>query len=161
MKKILIALAALLVLAMIMGCTENTPNNNNNYDNNVETNYCETADDCACGRFILSGDCGTGNKEFIDTSSQCPDFCSGIDGKQIIVCKENKCGLSRIECQIDDDCIRTGCSGIICQAAPAENGFTTCEWKEEYSCYQEATCGCIDGFCGFKEDLTDCLEQNR
>jgi eight-cysteine-cluster-containing protein len=61
------------------------------------------------------------------------------------------------ECTTDADCVVTGCSGQVC--AP-EAVFTTCEWREEYACYQQyGDCGCNNGTCGWAQtdDLNSCL----
>jgi len=64
------------------------------------------------------------------------------------------------ECESDADCVRTGCSGQVCAA---EQVFTTCEFREEYACYQDpavTTCGCDAGRCGFAQtpELASCLD---
>ena len=54
-------------------------------------------------------------------------------------------------------CFKTGCSGQICSD---QHIATTCEWREEYSCYQNAICERqADGKCGFRptEELKICL----
>jgi len=51
------------------------------------------------------------------------------------------------ECQSDADCMKSGCSGTICQAKSADPVMTTCEWREEYTCFQEANCGCVNNKC--------------
>jgi hypothetical protein len=54
-------------------------------------------------------------------------------------------------------CKRTGCSGQICAD---RDMFTTCEWRPEYACYQQATCERqADGSCGFTQTpaLQACL----
>lgn len=53
--------------------------------------YCQTDDDCACGVKRDSRECFYGNKEYVDTTYQCPDFCEGIHGGYIIKCVENEC----------------------------------------------------------------------
>lgn len=58
-----------------------------------------------------------------------------------------------------DDCIRTGCSGIIC-TEPGNEQITTCEYKPEYACYEQASCERqADGTCGWTqtEALASCL----
>ncbi len=52
---------------------------------------CVQDDDCACGRNIKTGKCFYGNKDYVDTKQQCPDFCSGIAGNLEIKCVSNKC----------------------------------------------------------------------
>lgn len=57
-------------------------------------------------------------------------------------------------------CVTGGCSGIVCQDADAEPVMTTCEWRDEYACYREATCERqADGACGWTQtdELTACL----
>ncbi len=52
---------------------------------------CKIDADCACGVKIGTNECFFGNKKYVNTLSQCPDFCSGIDGGMIIKCQANKC----------------------------------------------------------------------
>ena len=57
-------------------------------------------------------------------------------------------------------CVTGGCSGTVCQDADAEPTMTTCEWRDEYACYRDATCERqADGACGWtqSETLTACL----
>jgi len=52
------------------------------------------------------------------------------------------------------DCIITGCSGHVCSEVEV---ITTCEYREEYACYNNATCERQnDGECGWT--LTSKLE---
>lgn len=58
-------------------------------------------------------------------------------------------------------CFVGGCSGQICSEQPGI--ISTCEWREEYACYQTATCERqADGACGWTEtpELNSCLAQN-
>lgn len=55
-------------------------------------------------------------------------------------------------------CYVGGCSLQVC--SDREGLITTCEWREEYACYQTATCEVQDtGDCGWTptEELTSCL----
>jgi hypothetical protein len=53
-------------------------------------------------------------------------------------------------------CIKTGCSGTVCTEA-GNDVVTTCEFKPEYACYQQATCEPQpDGKCGWTQ--TDALK---
>jgi eight-cysteine-cluster-containing protein len=57
--------------------------------------------------------------------------------------------------------LQTGCSGQICAS---QEVITTCEFREEYACYQDpaiTTCGCNAGQCGFAPtpELAACLEE--
>ena len=54
------------------------------------------------------------------------------------------------------ECIKTGCSGIVCAEA-GNDVMTTCEFKPEYACYQQASCEKQpDGKCGWTQ--TDTLK---
>ena len=72
---------------------------------------------------------------------------------------EDKTPPAEIECQTDDECIAGGCSGTVCQSKDAEPVFTTCEWREEYACYKQTSCSCINGKCQWEEteEFQDCL----
>ncbi len=57
-------------------------------------------------------------------------------------------------------CKKAGCSNQLCVSSDEEDIITTCEWQEEYACYQTAKCEKQeDGKCGFTQDeeFTDCL----
>lgn len=58
-------------------------------------------------------------------------------------------------------CMKTGCSSQVCSD---ESVITTCEWREEYACYQKATCERQkNGNCGFTQtpELLRCLSRTR
>jgi len=60
----------------------------------------------------------------------------------------------------ENECVITGCSDQICAD---EETITTCEFNEEYACYENATCERQDdGTCGWSqtEELTSCLNEN-
>lgn len=62
---------------------------------------------------------------------------------------------------VDQSCYVGGCSGQIC--SDQEGVISTCEWREEYACYQSATCERQpDGLCGWTPtaELDACLAQN-
>lgn len=57
-----------------------------------------------------------------------------------------------------EGCFVGGCSGQIC--SDREGIISTCEWREEYACYQQATCERqADGACGWTQtaELQACL----
>jgi hypothetical protein len=57
-------------------------------------------------------------------------------------------------------CRKTGCSGQVCSD---QNLSSTCEWRQEYSCYQYATCERqASGQCGWTKTaaFTACLNGN-
>ena len=68
-----------------------------------------------------------------------------------------------MECQTDNDCIKEGCSGTMCQTKNTEQVMTTCEWKEEYACYKQIACGCINNKCAWDktEEFDTCIEEAR
>jgi hypothetical protein len=55
------------------------------------------------------------------------------------------------------ECMKTGCGGTVCAD---EQIITTCEFKPEHACYNDAICERqADGKCGWTEtaELTACL----
>ncbi len=65
----------------------------------------------------------------------------------------------------NNPCVRSGCSGQLCieKSQLSEKGFSTCEWKDVYQCYQLATCEKQStGQCAFTEntEFKKCLKQN-
>jgi hypothetical protein len=62
---------------------------------------------------------------------------------------------------VDQSCYVGGCSGQIC--SDQEGVASTCEWRDEYACYQSATCERqADGLCGWTQttELLACLAEN-
>jgi hypothetical protein len=57
---------------------------------------CTSDSDCACGVNIKTGDCFFGNKNFVNVSVQCPDFCNGIAANLQIRCISNECKQMRV-----------------------------------------------------------------
>ncbi len=53
--------------------------------------FCSADYDCACGIHIKTGACFYGNKNFVDTTEQCPDFCTGIANIFEIKCIDEEC----------------------------------------------------------------------
>lgn len=70
-------------------------------------------------------------------------------------------------CATNNDCVRTGCSGIICQSNKQEPVFTTCEFRPEDACYNEVPCGCFQGSCQWSNEapytgvLDKCLAEKQ
>lgn len=59
------------------------------------------------------------------------------------------------------ECVTGGCSGQLCVPADSDPIATTCEWREEYACYQSADCERqADGACGWTptDTLVACLK---
>jgi len=68
------------------------------------------------------------------------------------------------ECVDDSGCTAAGCSGQVCTTNEEASGLiTTCEWKEEYSCYQKTSCLCINNRCSWEETdaFNRCFEALR
>lgn len=89
----------LLAIAIVFGIYSFYPNQK----------YCISVNDCSCGVSTETGECFYGNNEFVDESSQCPDFCTGIDGRIEIICENNECVQKRLAmpgeyCEINSDC---------------------------------------------------------
>ena len=60
-------------------------------------------------------------------------------------------------------CVRSGCSGTVC-VEQGDEVMTTCEYRPEYDCYQQAACERQPtGACGWTEteQLEACIEQAR
>lgn len=57
----------------------------------IADNNCTSDSDCACGKHKTTGECFVGNKKYVNTTEQCPDFCTGIAGNFEIKCVNNKC----------------------------------------------------------------------
>jgi len=72
-------------------------------------------------------------------------------------------GQTQIGCQDDSGCIIGGCSGTVCQPKSAEPIITTCEYKDEYACYRQIKCVCINNRCAWdKTGAFDiCVEEAR
>jgi thiol-disulfide isomerase/thioredoxin len=64
---------------------------------------------------------------------------------------------------VSGKCKVAGCSGQLC-VEEDDDGISTCEWREEYACYETATCARqSDGYCGWTmtDELSSCLEGDR
>lgn len=55
--------------------------------------FCRSDEDCACGTHVKTGKCFYGNKRYVNTEKQCPDFCSGFAGNLTSKCENNECSL--------------------------------------------------------------------
>ena len=80
--KFVLGLIAILLTA---GCAQQGMNG---YEQTTAMSQfnCRVDTDCACGKDTETGACFYGNKQFVDASQQCPDFCSGIAGNLEIKC---------------------------------------------------------------------------
>lgn len=50
-------------------------------------------------------------------------------------------------CNLDTDCMVSGCSGTVCQAKNEPVSITTCLWEECYTKPDNVYCGCNSGKC--------------
>ncbi len=60
------------------------------FNSNVEK-FCSVDSDCACGTHMMTGECFYGNKNYVNVTRQCPDFCNGIAAHLEIKCVANEC----------------------------------------------------------------------
>lgn len=157
----------------------------------ADRDSCSTDDDCICGGIDkATGNCFLGNtayyKKYVDSSKDCPDFCSGIAGNMVTrcvnsrcmqvfecltgaecdsgKCENNKCvGTAPAECSSDSDCKRAGCSGELCMSKSARERASICEFKKEYECLEMIDCGCTNGRCAWKttEEYDVCVEDAK
>ncbi|MFH0805019.1 MAG: eight-cysteine-cluster domain-containing protein [Patescibacteria group bacterium] len=68
------------------------------------------------------------------------------------------------ECDRDVDCVVGGCSQQLCVPRDQPpSTVTTCEWRDEYACYEQAACGCQNHRCQWSggKDFTDCVQRYR
>lgn len=145
--------------------------------------WCQVDDDCACGGIDKNtGECFVGNlayqREFVDVSHQCPDFCSGIAGNLVTKCVNNKCqnvpsetpGSSPegapefIACTADAKICpdgtavgRTGpnCEFIPCPNDSSQNGsayLSDAHWQCEDGSWRVKPEDCFENSCVTKDD---------
>lgn len=90
----------LFLFIFVIACTSQPPQINDFENNNggriAAPSWCQVDDDCVCGGIDQNtGDCFVGNKayqkEFVDMSRQCPDFCTGIANHLVTKCINNVC----------------------------------------------------------------------
>lgn len=175
MKRINILLSLISILTLILTLTSCTNNPNNLTEDKL---FCNLDNDCVCGGIDKeTNNCFLGNKDYfeknVDKTKDCPDFCTGIANMFETKCVQNKCQQVKKQqtnpqatetkiqsCQSDVDCIKAGCSNTLCIAkSNQESGFTTCEWKDSYKCYQEQSCICQNNKCNWnnQDKLTQCI----
>jgi len=195
MKYIILFVLSMCMLA-VFGCSSMIPAEQAIPDTSAGTDYlkCAVDSDCICdGIDRLTGKCYLGNKDYydknVDTSKDCPDFCTGIAANLVVkcvdskciqvfecitnddcsggVCQNNKC-ISRgapattgDECKTDDDCVTQGCSGQLCMPSTGGKVMTTCEMRPEYECLRYTTCTCESGKCAWLDNpaYLDCMKK--
>ena len=95
-------------------------------------------------------------------AQRCFDGSIGGNTGRCVAQASGSCGWEIQECPVAGSagaCVRTGCSGTLCEQAG--NDFaTTCEFRPEYACYRSAQCEPqADGNCGWTQtaELRACL----
>jgi eight-cysteine-cluster-containing protein len=69
-----------------------------------------------------------------------------------------------IDRPMSKDCVVGGCSNQLCTDAANGPVISTCEWREEYGCYRDATCARqSNGQCGWTQtpELMQCVGNGR
>ena len=61
------------------------------------------------------------------------------------------------ECKTASDCIAAGCSGQLCISKSSKQQVSTCEFKEEYQCFDKKACGCVAGKCEWSPIVSACI----
>jgi hypothetical protein len=124
---------------------------------------CKTDDDCPQPFCLPGGPCPHFTCDV--TSGQCVQaptcqpvlcelYCKYGFAKNAAGCEICSCNAAPVAA-----CQKTGCSGHICSDRDV---ITTCEFRPEYACYQQATCERqADGNCGFTQTsaLYNCLNK--
>ncbi|HYC83255.1 MAG TPA: hypothetical protein VEB60_01760 [Candidatus Paceibacterota bacterium] len=92
-----------------------------------------------------------------------PEQCRTPDGRLFVneIATSSAPTISTSTPNTAKACKPTGCSGQICAD---EEMASTCEFREEYACYESAVCERqANGQCGWTEtaELTSCLNQTR
>lgn len=122
--------------------------------------FCNVDADCTCGG-TFDGQCFVGNMLFssvyVDTSQDCPDFCSGVDGNLETKCVDNTCqlvGEERIACPEDAKVCPDGT--VLVREGP-ECEFPPCpgaECSSDSDCVPATCCHATE--CVPKDQAPDC-----
>jgi hypothetical protein len=87
----------------------------------------------------------------------CDDGTMGGPTGKCVMGEGGQCGWEITECK--KSCVKGGCSQTLC-IEEGEDVMTTCEWRPEYACYQNAQCERqSDGGCGWTQtqELAACI----
>lgn len=79
----------------------------------------------------------------------------------VVLIMGNQNSDPRIDNSAGIQCVQGGCSGQLCVEKGSSDGVTTCEWKDEYQCFNDALCEVQDdGKCGWTltAEYEACLE---
>jgi putative hemolysin len=113
----------------------------------VTMDTCMTDSDCACGKNIGTGACFMGNKNYVNSSAQCPDYCSGITGNQGVKCSSNKCvfyQISSIANPAATFCVNQGGTSANIETSSGQQGTCTVKGKtcDEWEFYNSNGANC-------------------
>lgn len=106
------------------------------------------------------GRCGDGS---VQIGEECDDENIADNDGCSATCQSEVHAEGRPEpMQPEGGCKVAGCSRQLCVPEGSEDVVTTCEWRPEYACYQQAVCERQeDGGCGWTEtpELRSCLAE--
>jgi eight-cysteine-cluster-containing protein len=136
-------------------------------DTGTQKDFCyinaglEAGDPSVCG-YVSAGMVDSCYLEFANRL-QDASYCERItDAPLKQMCDDLNISVAG-ECGTDADCVRAGCSSQLC--VPDENAgiVTTCEYKQEYACLAQTSCGCVEGRCSWRQapDYLNCLNVTR
>jgi hypothetical protein len=129
------------------------------YEIKVTQSSCAVDSDCACGRNLATGECFYGNKDYVNVSQQCPDYCTGIAANLEIKCINNTCTQVKVEnnqpspseCTTDNDCVPADCchadSCVLRKDQPDCTGVMCTMNCQPQTMDCGGYCACINGKC--------------
>lgn len=88
-------------------------------------------------------------------ASECEARCAGELAQRLVSCLGDAAPAR--ECQVDEDCIRTGCDERFCASAPSE---ACARFSRQAECVaQHGRCGCVEGQCSLSvtREVEACL----
>ncbi|CAG9313869.1 unnamed protein product [Blepharisma stoltei] len=167
MNKILVAIFLTLSVQAYTIPPANNPSEEPVYDRqtNEFQNNCSVDQDCPvincirapCPTYVCRNEHCILNmpKEECIIDQDCPVLNCIRAPCPFYICRNNHCEFQMPQ----QDCIVAGCSGQLCVGSH-EDGTSTCEWKDSYSCYSEfGNCSFIRGQCQWEptEKLLNCI----
>ncbi len=153
-------IALLVFCIFLVSCAKELSSN--------DEQFCQIDEHCACGAHYKTGDCFVGNKNYVNVSKQCPDFCGGIANNLVLKCLNNKCQqISKMRndelhaCNSDADCVpMPGCTPTDCININSSKQFKMPEvCPALYMCsaaYSAKDCACVNNFCINKNQGKNC-----
>jgi len=140
--------------------------------------WCQIDEDCVCGGIDMNtGDCFVGNRAYyetnVDTSRDCPDFCTGIAGHLATKCVNNVCQnvprgdfnkpsepvFCTADAKLCPDGSAVGRVGPNCEFAPcpestlpAPDDLSAAHWQCEDGSWKNNPEDCFENTCVTKDD---------